>query len=178
MNHRSDENCQSRQKPEQHADRDPNRPISAADFLPERLSLKSLREAELACQGCELYLRATQAVGGEGPASSRMFLVGEAPGDEEDLAGRPFVGPAGRLLDAALIAAGISRKDVFVTDAVKHFSWEPQGKRRLHAKPKARQISACRPWLDSEIEVIKPNVIVCLGTTAAQTLLGRTLPRH
>jgi uracil-DNA glycosylase len=146
---------------------------SAADYLPERISVSSLRHAEQTCRGCELYQRATQAVGGEGPAPAQMVLVGETPGDEEDKAGHPFVGPAGALLDEALEAAGIDRKHVYVTNVVKHFKWEPRGKRRLHAKPSSREIAACRPWLDAELELVRPRVIVCLGATAAQALLGR-----
>jgi uracil-DNA glycosylase family protein len=147
---------------------------SAADYLPEHRSLDSLRRAEQGCRGCELYERATQAVGGEGPATAQMVLVGETPGDEEDKTGHPFVGPAGTLLDQALEAAGINRQEVYVTNVVKHFKWEPRGKRRLHAKPSSREIAACRPWLDAELELLRPRVIVCLGATAAQALLGRT----
>jgi uracil-DNA glycosylase len=146
---------------------------SATDYLPERRSVVSLRRAEQACRGCELYRWATQAVAGEGPATARMVLVGEAPGDEEDKMGRPFVGPAGALLDQALEAAGINRKEVFVTNIVKHFKWEPRGKRRLHARPSSREIAACRPWLEAELELTRPRVIVCLGASAAQALLGR-----
>ena len=146
---------------------------SAADFLPERRSVDSLRRAEQTCRGCELYQRATQAVGGEGPTTAQMVLVGETPGDAEDQAGHPFVGPSGALLDLALEAAGIDRQEVFVTNVVKHFKWEPRGKRRLHAKPSSREIAACRPWLDAELELLRPRVIVCLGATAAQALLGR-----
>jgi uracil-DNA glycosylase family protein len=148
--------------------------LSAADFLPEDRSLASLRAAEQACHGCELYKRATKAVGGEGPNTAQMVLVGEVPGDEEDKAGRPFVGPGGALLNEALAAAGINRDQVYVTNVVKHFKWEPRGKRRLHAKPSSREIAACRPWLEAELELIRPRVIVCLGATAAQALLGRT----
>jgi uracil-DNA glycosylase len=146
---------------------------SAAEYLPERRTLEGLRQAEQTCRGCELYRRATQAVAGDGPATARMVLVGETPGDEEDRRGRPFVGPAGALLDQVLEAAEIDRTDVFVTNVVKHFKWEPRGKRRLHAKPSSREIAACRPWLEAELELIKPRVIVCLGATAAQALLGR-----
>jgi uracil-DNA glycosylase len=146
---------------------------SAADYLPKKRTVASLREAEQACRGCELYHRATQAVAGEGPASARMVLVGETPGDEEDRTGHPFVGPAGVLLDQALESVGIERTKVFITNAVKHFKWEPRGKRRLHAKPSSREIAACRPWLDAELELVRPRVIVCLGATAAQALLGR-----
>jgi uracil-DNA glycosylase len=146
---------------------------SVADYLPKKRTVASLRESEEACRGCELYRRATQAVAGEGPASARMVLVGETPGDEEDRTGHPFVGPAGALLDQALESVGIERTKVFITNAVKHFKWEPRGKRRLHAKPSSREIAACRPWLDAELELVRPRVIVCLGATAAQALLGR-----
>jgi uracil-DNA glycosylase len=151
----------------------PTIPTSAADFLPERRSVESLRDAEQTCRGCELFERATQAVAGEGPSTAAMVLVGETPGDEEDKSGHPFVGPAGALLDQALEAAGINRQEVFVTNVVKHFKWEPRGKRRLHAKPSSREIAACRPWLEAELQLIGPRVIVCLGATAAQALLGR-----
>lgn len=151
----------------------PKLEISAADFLPPRLNLKSLREAAGHCRGCELYKNATQTVFGEGPRSAQLMLVGEVPGDEEDKEGEPFVGPAGRLLDESLEAAAIPGNDVYVTNAVKHFRWEPRGKRRLHKKPSARHIEACRPWLQAEILVVAPEVIVCLGATAAQTMLGR-----
>ena len=146
---------------------------SAADYLPKKRTVASLREAEQDCRGCELYRRATQAVGGEGPVSARMVLVRETPGDEEDRTGHPFVGPAGALLDRALESAGVDRADVFITNAVKHFKWEPRGNRRLHAKPSSREIAACRPWLDAELELIRARVIVCLGATAAQAFLGR-----
>ena len=148
--------------------------ISAADYLPKIRTVESLVAAEQACRGCELYERATQVVGGEGPAGAKMILVGEAPGDDEDRQGRPFVGPAGALLDQALESAGIDRSEVFVTNAVKHFKWEARGNRRLHSKPSSREIAACRPWLVAELELIQPRVIVCLGATAAQTLLGPT----
>lgn len=147
---------------------------SAADFLPTRHSIPALQEAAQSCQGCPLYARATQVVFGAGSATAKLMLVGEAPGDEEDLQGRPFVGPAGKLLAEAMEEAGVERQDVYVTNAVKHFKWEPRGKRRLHGKPSAREISACRPWLEAEIETIKPSAIVCLGATAAQTLLGKS----
>jgi uracil-DNA glycosylase family protein len=146
---------------------------SAADFLPERLSLPQLRAAAANCQGCPLYQNATQTVFGEGRKAARLLLIGEQPGDQEDLQGRPFVGPAGNLLHEALEAAQIDEGDVYVTNAVKHFKWEPRGKRRLHAKPNSREIAACRPWLEAEIEVIEPRMIVCLGATAAQTILGK-----
>lgn len=153
---------------------------SAADFIPEKHSLRSLREAARHCEGCELFRAATQTVFGEGPASAKIMVVGETPGDQEDRQGHPFVGPAGRLLDEALADAGLSREELYVTNAVKHFKWEPRGKKRLHAKPSSREISACRPWLEVEIEVVRPRVILCLGATAAQTLLGRTfrLTKH
>lgn len=146
---------------------------SAADYLPGRQTLPALKRAAAGCQGCELFRRATQVVFGEGSAPAALMLIGETAGDKEDLAGRPFVGPAGRVLDEALAAAGIERKEVYVTNAVKHFSWEPRGKRRLHSKPKLREIAACRPWLEAEIHVVKPHTIVCLGATAAQAILGR-----
>jgi DNA polymerase len=127
-----------------------------------------------ACKACELYKLGTQTVFGEGPAKAAVMLVGEQPGDAEDLAGHPFVGPAGRLLDKALEEAGIDRRRVYVTNVVKHFKWEPRGKRRIHAKPNAGEIGACRPWLETEIALIKPRVLVCLGATAAQALLGKS----
>ena len=147
--------------------------ISAAPFLPKRRDLDSLRNAARKCEGCPLFQHATQTVFGEGRATARLILVGEQPGDREDLEGAPFVGPAGLLLDRCLEEAGIDRKDVYVTNAVKHFKWEPRGKRRIHKKPSAREIAACRPWLDAEIEEIQPEMVVCLGATAAQALLGR-----
>src|SRR3954468_1649165 len=147
--------------------------ISAADFLPPRLNLSALRSAAKHCRGCDLYKNATQTVFGDGPRRARMILLGEVPGDEEDKKGEPFVGPAGRLLDESLQEAGRPRDEVYVTNAVKHFRWEPRGKRRLDKKPTARQIEACRPWLQAEILVIKPMVIVCLGATASQVMLGR-----
>jgi DNA polymerase len=147
--------------------------MSAEDFLPAKMNLKSLRAAAEHCRGCELYKNATQTVFGEGPRRASLLLLGEVPGDEEDKEGRPFVGPAGRLLDDALHEAGLLRNDVYVTNAVKHFRWEPRGKRRLHKKPTTRQIEACKPWLMAEILVVEPTVIVCLGATAAQSMLGR-----
>jgi DNA polymerase len=146
---------------------------TAQPFLPPRLNLKALREAAEHCEGCDLYKNATQVVFGEGPRQAKMMLLGEVPGDEEDKQGKPFVGPAGRLLDGALDEVGLLRDEVYVTNAVKHFRWEPRGKRRLHKKPSARQIEACKPWLQAEILVIEPPVIVCLGATAAQAMLGR-----
>jgi uracil-DNA glycosylase len=147
---------------------------SAADFLPRKRTLPALVRAAAVCEGCPLYRDATQTVFGEGPADARLILVGETPGDQEDLQGRPFVGPAGRLLDESLALAELDRSEVYVTNAVKHFKWEPRGKRRLHKKPSAREIAACRPWLDAELAVLKPHVIVCLGATAAQALFGRS----
>ena len=145
---------------------------SAADFFPERKSLKAFREAAADCKGCDLWERGTQTVFGEGARYAEVIFVGEQPGNEEDLTGHPFVGPAGRLFNDALEEAGIDRRKTYVTNVVKHFKWEPRGKRRIHKKPNAREISACRPWLEAEINLVKPNVIVCLGATAAQALLG------
>ncbi len=145
---------------------------SAADFFPTRRSPKAFREATARCEGCELYGRATQTVFGRGTAHARLMLVGEAPGDREDAQGKPFVGTAGMLLDEALAAAGMDRSKVYLTNVVKHFKWEPRGQRRLHAKPSAREIVACRPWLDAELDLVRPQIIVCLGATAAQALLG------
>jgi uracil-DNA glycosylase family protein len=147
-------------------------PKSAADFIPTRPTLKSAREASKGCRGCDLWKIGTQTVFGEGPAKALVMFIGEQPGDAEDLSGHPFVGPAGKLLDRALVDAGIDRTSVYVTNAVKHFKWEPRGKRRIHKKPRAGEIGACRPWLDTEIAIVKPRVIVCLGATAAQALLG------
>ena len=150
---------------------------SAAEFLPPApdRSLQSLREAAGSCQGCDLYKNATQTVFGEGTRRADVMLVGEQPGDREDVEGRPFVGPAGKLLDRALDEAGIDRSKVYVTNAVKHFKWTPapRGKRRIHKKPGAEEIRACRPWLDAEIEEVRPRVIVAMGATAAQALMGR-----
>ena len=146
---------------------------SAAAYLPESLSLPRLREAAAGCKGCHLWERATQTVFGEGRASATLMLVGEQPGDQEDLAGKPFVGPAGKLLDRALEEAGIDRDAAYVTNVVKHFKWQARGKRRIHAKPSWSEMAACRPWLDAEIAAIEPRVLVCLGATAAQALLGR-----
>lgn len=135
--------------------------------------MASLREAAGQCRGCPLYKNATQTVFGSGPLSARVVLVGEQPGNDEDLQGKPFVGPAGRILNQALEAAGIARTDAYVTNVVKHFKWTPVGPRRLHKKPSAREIGACLPWLEKELELVKPDVLVCLGATAAQALLGR-----
>jgi uracil-DNA glycosylase len=150
---------------------DPN-PRSALEFLPPRRDLASLRAAAKDCRGCDLYRQATQVVFGEGHAHAAIFLVGEQPGDREDLQGKPFVGPAGQLLDRCLESAGIDRGKVYITNAVKHFKWEPRGKIRLHKKPNSLEIAACRPWLDREIAAVRPGIIVCLGATAAQDLLG------
>jgi uracil-DNA glycosylase family protein len=147
---------------------------SAADFLPvaDKPSLSELAVAAASCQGCDLYKRGTQTVFGAGSASSELVFIGEQPGDYEDRQGQPFVGPAGRVLDRALAEVGIDRKSVYVTNAVKHFKWEPRGKRRIHSKPSVAQMRACRPWLQAELAAIKPRVVVCLGATAAQSLLG------
>jgi uracil-DNA glycosylase len=146
---------------------------SAADFLPERKTLPSLKDALQGCRGCELYRNATQAVSGEGPQSSVIVFIGEQPGNDEDLQGRPFVGPAGRLFERALDEAGIDRSAVYITNAVKHFKFEERGKRRIHKKPSASESTACRPWLEAELAVIHPKVLVCLGATAAQSIFGR-----
>ena len=146
---------------------------TAADFLPQRPTLETARAAAAGCRGCELWQRGTQTVFGEGAAGAVVMLVGEQPGDQEDLAGRPFVGPAGRILDQALDEAGIDRTRTYVTNAVKHFKWEPRGKRRIHQKPAWTEIAACKPWLELEIALVSPRVVVCLGATAAQSLLGR-----
>jgi DNA polymerase len=146
---------------------------SAADFLPERLTLPALREAAGSCRGCHLWQVGTQTVFGEGARDAAAVFVGEQPGDQEDRAGRPFVGPAGRVFDEALEAAGIDRTSVYVTNAVKHFKWQARGKRRIHQKPNWTEMTACRPWLEAELAVVKPRVLVLLGATAAQSLLGR-----
>ncbi|MDX6558485.1 MAG: uracil-DNA glycosylase [Blastocatellia bacterium] len=145
---------------------------SAAEFFPSRKSLKAFRDAAAECKACDLWKCGTQTVFGEGARQAEVFFIGEQPGNEEDLAGQPFVGPAGRLLNDALAAADIERAQTYVTNVVKHFKWEPRGKRRIHKKPNAGEIAACRPWLEAEISLVKPKVIVCLGATAAQALLG------
>ena len=145
---------------------------SAADLVPAQLSLPLLKDAAADCRACDLWKKGTQTVFGDGRKRARVMFVGEQPGNEEDLTGKPFVGPAGRLFDNALDEAGIDRKQTYVTNVVKHFKWEPRGKRRIHKKPNAQEIAACRPWLEAEIALIKPKVIVALGATAAQTLLG------
>jgi len=146
---------------------------SAEPWLPTRPTLPKLIAAAKQCQGCDLYLPATQTVFGEGPATARIIMVGEQPGDQEDVAGKPFVGPAGRILDKALVDAGVDRSTVYVTNAVKHFKFVERGKRRIHAKPNSAEMAACRPWLRAEIEVIQPELVVCLGATAAQSIMGR-----
>jgi uracil-DNA glycosylase len=152
----------------------PNKQQSTANLLIKPgASISELQQASKACRACDLWKLGTQTVFGEGTRGARVIFVGEQPGDKEDLAGKPFVGPAGAILDRALEAAGIDRTKVYVTNAVKHFKWEPRGKRRIHKKPNAMEIAACRPWLDAEIAALKPDVVVCLGATAAQALLGR-----
>ena len=141
--------------------------------VPDQLTLPALREAAAGCRACDLYKTGTQTVFGQGAEHAQVMFVGEQPGDREDREGKPFVGPAGRVLDEALEEAGIDRRRVYITNAVKHFKWKPQGKRRLHQKPNAAEINACRPWLDAEIAVVKPHLLVLLGATAAQALLGR-----
>lgn len=143
----------------------PGEPVS--ELLPDRPTLSAIRSIAASCKACELHKRGTQTVFGEGPRRAEIMLVGEQPGDAEDVAGHPFVGPAGRLLDAALEEAGIDRRQVYVTNVVKHFKWEPRGKRRIHARPNAAEIAACRPWLETEIALVKPRLLVSLGATAA-----------
>jgi uracil-DNA glycosylase family protein len=147
---------------------------TAADLIPVDASLDSLRSIAASCTACPLHECGTQTVFGQGAVSASVMLVGEQPGDREDVAGEPFVGPAGALLDRALVDAGIDRSDAYVTNVVKHFKWRPAGKRRIHQKPNAAEIAACRPWLDKEIDLVDPRVVVCLGATAAQALLGRS----
>ncbi len=148
-------------------------PRTAADLIPATLTWENLRHAAAGCKACPLWERGTRTVFGEGGPHPRLMLVGEQPGNDEDLAGHPFVGPAGKLLDRALEEAGIDRGLAYVTNVVKHFKWEPRGKRRIHAKPNAAEISACMPWLEAELALVKPRALVCLGATAAQALLGR-----
>jgi DNA polymerase len=158
----------------------PRRPASetgsAADFLPARLTLPALRRAAAGCRGCHLWRIGTRTVFGEGSSSATLMFVGEQPGDQEDRVGHPFVGPSGRLLDSALERAGLDRRDAYVTNAVKHFKWvpDPQGKRRIHKTPNASEIRACHPWLDAELAVVKPRIVVALGATAAKALFGKT----
>lgn len=146
---------------------------SAAEFVPLAATLTALKKAAAGCRGCDLYKRATQTVFGEGPQRAKIMFVGEQPGDQEDLAGRPFVGPAGRILDRALQEVGLRRDDVYVTNAVKHVQWLPLGKRRKHKKPFTSEVEACRPWLEAELRAVSPKAIVCLGSTAAQAVFGR-----
>jgi uracil-DNA glycosylase len=145
---------------------------AANDLIPPRPTLTALKNAAAHCKACDLWEKGTQTVFGEGGRRARVMFVGEQPGNEEDLTGKPFVGPAGRLFDNALEEAGIDRKQTYVTNVVKHFKWEPRGKRRIHKKPNSTQIAACRPWLEAELALIKPDVIVALGATAAQSLIG------
>jgi len=154
--------------------RKPRRGTPVPDLLPDRPTLPKVRDVAKECKACDLYNTGTQTVFGEGPSRAAVMFVGEQPGDAEDLAGHPFVGPAGKLLDRALEQAGIDRSLVYVTNVVKHFKWEPRGKRRIHKKPNAAEIAACRPWLEVEIAMVKPRILVCLGATAAQALLGRS----
>jgi len=153
----------------------PSRAVTctAAPLIPPDPSLPVLREAASACRACDIGEKATQTVFGSGAATARFVFIGEAPGNDEDLAGQPFIGPAGQLFDRALEEAGIARDDAYVTNTVKHFKWEPQGKRRIHMKPNAKEITACLPWLRAELAVIQPRVVICLGATAAQALLGK-----
>jgi DNA polymerase len=148
--------------------------MTAADFLPDRRTLPALREAVQGCRGCPLYANATQSVFGEGPAKADIVMVGEQPGDQEDRQGKPFVGPAGRILSHGLEEAGIDRTQVFVTNVVKHFKFQPRGKRRIHKRPSAEEVRACRPWLDAELAAVKPKALIALGATAAQDLFGRS----
>jgi uracil-DNA glycosylase len=148
---------------------------SALNFFPEEITYDNLREAASGCRGCDLYMNATQTVFGEGSDTKpEIFFVGEQPGDQEDVEGHPFVGPAGKLFNRALVEAGIDRERCYVTNTVKHFKWRPQGKRRLHEKPNAKEVDACLPWLAAELEVVRPKVLVCLGATAGQALLGKS----
>jgi DNA polymerase len=144
---------------------------------PDTTSWSAVREAAKDCEACHLYKRATQTVFGEGPKGAVMMLVGEQPGDYEDVAGKPFVGPAGKIMDQALEEAGIDRSKVYVTNAVKHFKWEPRGKRRIHQKPNSREIAACRPWLEAELRIVKPKLVVAMGATTARRF-GAVIPRH
>jgi uracil-DNA glycosylase len=153
-------------------DANPGGERSAAPFVPRTTSIKALSAASHECRGCDLYKTATQVVFGAGASKARVMFVGEQPGDQEDRQGAPFVGPAGVLLDKALEDAGIPRSDVYVTNAVKHFKWEARGKRRIHKKPRMSEIKACRPWLEAELRAVKPQMLVCLGATAAQSVMG------
>jgi DNA polymerase len=140
--------------------------------VPATNNLSEVAAAAKVCTACHLYKRGTQTVFGEGPKRARLMMLGEQPGDQEDLSGQPFVGPAGKLLDRALEDAGIDRDDVYVTNTVKHFKWEPRGKRRIHQKPNSREVAACRPWMEAELRIVKPKLLVCLGSTAAQAIFG------
>ena len=140
--------------------------------VPQTSTLSAVREAARTCTACHLYKRSTQTVFGAGPKRAPIMLVGEQPGDYEDVAGKPFVGPAGKILDRALAEAGINRDEVYVTNAVKHFKWEPRGKRRIHQKPNSRELAACRPWMEAEMRLVKPKLVVCLGSTAGQAFFG------
>jgi uracil-DNA glycosylase len=151
---------------------------SAAQFIPIKLTIPSLQQAATARTGCNLYQRATQTVFGKGSVHASIMLVGEQPGDQEDQAGHPFVGPAGTILDTALTEVGIPRKNVYVTNAVKHFKWEPQGKRRKHKNPSAAEVAACRPWLEAEVQAVTPRAVVCLGVTAAQSVFSKAVRLH
>ena len=146
---------------------------TAAPLIPDRPTLDRLRDAAAGCQACDLYKTGTQTVFGEGLKKAEVILVGEQPGDKEDIAGRPFVGPAGKLLDTALERAGIDRDAVYITNVVKHFKWEARGKRRIHKKPNMSEITACKPWLEAELDVVRPKAVVCLGATAAQAVIGK-----
>lgn len=148
---------------------------SAAEFLPAQPSLEALRKAASHCRGCDLYRNATQTVFGEGSERARVMLIGEQPGDQEDLTGHPFVGPAGQMLERAMAEVGLPRADVYITNAVKHFKWEPRGKRRIHKKPGQTEVRACRPWLEAEMALVRPQVLICLGVTAASAAFGRAV---
>ncbi len=162
--------AERRRPPQGITDPRPGQPVP--ELLPERPTLPKVREIAAGCKACDLYIRGTQTVFGEGPKKAEIMLVGEQPGDAEDLAGHPFVGPAGKLLDRALDQAGIDRSTVYLTNVVKHFKWEPRGKRRIHKKPRAGEIGACRPWLEIEVALVRPRVLILLGATAAQAILG------
>jgi DNA polymerase len=154
--------------------RNPKAEIGAGRFLPTERSIRELRRAAATCKGCALWRNATQTVFGDGSERAKMVLVGEQPGDQEDLKGIPFCGPAGQILHRGLVEAGIDREEVYITNAVKHFKWLPRGKRRLHQKPNSREIAACRPWLVAELQTVQPHVLVCLGATAARAVFGKT----
>ena len=147
---------------------------TAAELIPAKFTLPKLRTIAAGCTACDLYKRGTQTVFGEGRSTARVVFVGEQPGDQEDLSGKPFVGPAGKVLDKALDEAGIDRDECYVTNIVKHFKWEPRGKRRIHKKPNQVEITACKPWFEAEVAVLKPEIVICLGATAAQAIIGRT----